>query len=189
MPALNLIFRSGSNRVFGCACSLLLAVAIARCGGLSGQTSTNLPPPSPPPATQSTCATPAASNPVGGGGIYTQIAIDPGVYGKRDPSGLTVFGFSQEGQNLPTDPQVLAMSPNIVPRAWQRWDRGGVQPSDYNFELSNAGACGRHHVHRRNNSHCSLQGRVSGSVGIQCSSLMRCDGPAGVSCCDEILPR
>ena len=134
MPALNLIFRSGSNRVFGCACSLLLAVAIARCGGPSGQTSTNLPPPSPPPATQSTCATPAASNPVGGGGIYTQIAIDPGVYGKRDPSGLTVFGFSQEGQNLPADPQVLAMSPNIVSRAWQRWDRGGVQPSDYNFD-------------------------------------------------------
>jgi len=134
MPALNLIFRSGSNRVFGCACSLFLAVAIARCGEPSGQTSTNLPPPSPPPATKSTCATPAASNPVGGGGIYTQIAIDPGVYGKRDPSGLTVFGFSQEGQNLPADPQVLAMSPNIVSRAWQRWDRGGVQPSDYKFD-------------------------------------------------------
>lgn len=134
MPALNLIFRSGSNRVFGRACSLFLAVAIARCGGLSGQTSTNLSPPSPPPATQSTCATPAASNPVGGGGIYTQITIDPGVYGKRDPSGLTVFGFSQEGQNLPTDPQVLEMSPDIIPRAWARWDRGGVQPSDYNFD-------------------------------------------------------
>ena len=93
-----------------------------------------LPPPSPPPATQSTCATPAASNPVGGGGIYTQIAVDPGVYGKRDPSGLTVFAFSQQGQNLPADPQVFAMSPNIVPRAWARWDRGGVQPSDYNFD-------------------------------------------------------
>src|ERR1700688_154607 len=134
MPALNLIFRSGSNRVFGRACSLLLAVAIARCGALSGQTSTNLPTPSPPPATQSTCATPAASNPVGGGGIYTQIAIDPGVYGKRDPPGLTFVGFSKEDQNLPADPQVLAMSPNIVSRAWQRWDRGGVQPSNYNFD-------------------------------------------------------
>ncbi len=94
----------------------------------------HLPPPSSPPAIHSTCATPAASNPVGGGGIYTQIAIDPGVYGKRDPSSLTVFGFSQENQNLPADPQVLAMSPNIVSRAWQRWDRGGVQPSDYNFD-------------------------------------------------------
>jgi len=134
VPALILIFRSGSNRAFGCAWPLLLVVAIARCSGASGQTSTNMPPPSPPPATQSTCATPAASNPVGGGGTYTQIAIDPGVYGKRDPSGLTVFAFSQEGQNLPADPQVLAMSPNIVSRAWQRWDRGGVQPSDYNFD-------------------------------------------------------
>lgn len=134
MQALNLIFRSGSNRVFGCACSLLLAIAIAKCSGQSGHPSTNLPPPSPPPATLSTCATPAASNPVGGGGMYTQIAIDPRVYGKRDASGLTVFGFSQEDQKLPADPQVLAMSPNIVSRAWQRWDRGGVQPSDYNFD-------------------------------------------------------
>ena len=55
--------------------------------------------------------------------------------------------------------------------------------------LSHAGASGRYHVHRRNNSHCSLQGRVSGSVDLQCSSLMRCDGPACVSCSDEILPR
>src|SRR5580658_2062279 len=98
MSALNLIFRSGSNRVFRCACSSLLAVAIARCGELAGQTTTNLTLPSPPPASQSTCATPAASNPAGGGGSYTQIAIDPGVYGKRDLSGLTVFGFSQENQ-------------------------------------------------------------------------------------------
>jgi hypothetical protein len=134
MPALNLVFRSGSNRALGRACSLFLAVAVARCGELSGQMPSNSPPPPPPPATQSTCATPAASNPVGGGGTYTQIAIDPGVYGKRDSSGLTVFGFSQEDQNLPADPQVLAMLPNIVSRAWQRWDRGGVQPSDYNFD-------------------------------------------------------
>ncbi len=66
MSALNLIFRSSSNRVFGCACSLLLAVAIARCGDLSAQTSTNLRSPSPPPATQSTCATPAAFTYSGG---------------------------------------------------------------------------------------------------------------------------
>ena len=130
MPALNLMPRWGSNRLFGYACSLLLAVAIAGCGGASAQASTNLPP---PPATQSTCATPAASNPVGGGGIYTQIAIDPRVYGKRDPAELTVFGFSQQDQSLPADPQVLAMSPNIVARAWARWDRGGVQPADYNW--------------------------------------------------------
>ena len=133
MPALNLTYRSGSNRVFGWAGSLLLAVAIASCGGASAQAPANSLSPSPPPAIQSTCATPAASNPVGGGGIYTQIAIDPRVYGKRDPSGLTVFGFSQADQTLPADPQVLAMSPDIVARAWARWDRGGVQPADYNW--------------------------------------------------------
>src|SRR3984885_4782766 len=116
------------------ASSKRLFLGIAAFLYASSQAVAHLPLPSPPPATQSTCATPAASNPVGGGGIYTQIAIDPGVYGKRDPSGLTVFGFSQQGQNLPADPQVLAMSPNIVSRAWQRWDRGGVQPSDYNFD-------------------------------------------------------
>jgi hypothetical protein len=89
------------------------------------------PPPPPPP--QSVCATPAPSNPAGGGGVYSQISIDPSVYGTRDPSGLTVFGFSQEGQNLPADPQVLQMVANIVPRAWQRWDLGGTQSSDYNW--------------------------------------------------------
>ena len=133
MPALNLIYRSGSNRAFGCACALIWAVAIAGCGEASAQASTNLPPPSPPPVTQSTCGTPAQSNPVGGGGVYTQIAIDPQVYGKRDTSGLTVFGFSQGNQDFPADPQVFAMSPDIIARAWARWDRGGVQPSDYNW--------------------------------------------------------
>jgi hypothetical protein len=87
----------------------------------------------PPPPPQSVCATPATSNPAGGGGIYSQISIDPAVYGTRDPSGLTVFGFSQESSNLPADPQVLDMEPNIVSRAWQRWDRGGTQASDYNW--------------------------------------------------------
>ncbi len=50
------------------------------------------------------------------------------------------------------------------------------------LRLSHAGASSRHYVHWRNNSHCSLHGRVSGSVDIQFSCLMRCDGPAGVSC-------
>jgi hypothetical protein len=93
--------------------------------------SSTTPPPPPPP--QSVCATPATSNPAGGGGIYSQISIDPAVVGTRNPSGLTVWGFSQESSNLPADPQVLAMQPNIVSRAWQRWDRGGVQSSDYNW--------------------------------------------------------
>lgn len=35
--------------------------------------------------------------------------------------------------NLPADPQVLEMLPNIVPRAWARWDTEGTQSSDYNW--------------------------------------------------------
>lgn len=106
---------------------LLLELAASSCGGSASST-----PPPPPPAT-STCATPAPANPTGGGGIYTQIPIDPNVYGTGDVSNLTVFGFSQEGQNLPADPQVLELNPDIVSRAWQRWDLGGTQPSDFNW--------------------------------------------------------
>jgi hypothetical protein len=31
------------------------------------------------------------------------------------------------------DPQVMELVPNISPRVWQRWDRGGLSPSDWNF--------------------------------------------------------
>ena len=111
-----------------CLCALLLlALAISSCGAV---TSSTIQPP--PPAT-STCATPATSNPSGGGGSYSQIAINPGVYGTGDVSNLTVFGFSQQGQNLPADPQILELNPDIISRAWQRWDLGGTQPSDYDW--------------------------------------------------------
>jgi hypothetical protein len=108
------------------------ALVLAGCGASSPQGSLTIPPPPPPPP-QSVCATPAASNPTGGGGTYLQIAIDPSVYGTADTSNLTVFGFSQESMNLPADPQVLEMQANIVSRAWQRWDLGGTQSSDYNW--------------------------------------------------------
>ncbi len=111
--------------------SLLMVVLLTGCGGSSPAPSSQPPPP--PPQQQTGCATPATSNPVGGGGIYSQIQIDPGVYGTADTSNLTVFGFSQQNENLPADPQVMEMVPNIVSRAWQRWDTGGVQASDYNF--------------------------------------------------------
>ena len=120
--------RAAYGRIGACVFIGFLALFLASCGGSSSQNST---PPPPPP--ESVCAAPAASNPAGGGGTYSQIAIDPAVYGTRDPSDLTVFGFSQQSQNLPADPQVLEMVPSIVSRAWQRWDRGGVQASDYNF--------------------------------------------------------
>jgi len=43
---------------------------------------------------------------------------------------VTVYAFSQSnpGDN---DPQVLQLAPDIVMRAWQRWNRGGLQASDY----------------------------------------------------------
>lgn len=57
-------------------CSLL--VLLVACGGSSSMRAT---PPPPPP--QPVCATPANSNPAGGGGIYSQISIDPAVYAGR----------------------------------------------------------------------------------------------------------
>jgi hypothetical protein len=107
---------------------LIVVLAASRCGGGSASSST-----SPPPPPTSTCAAPASANPTGGGGVYSQISIDPNVYGTGDVSNLTVFGFSQESMNLPADPQVLELDPNIVSRAWQRWDLGGTQSSDYNW--------------------------------------------------------
>jgi hypothetical protein len=109
----------------------VLALLLGGCGGSSSHSPS--PTPSPAPQSQSVCATPAASNPAGGGGTILQIPIDPTVYGTADVSNFTVFGFSQEGTNAPADPQVLEMLPNIVPRAWQRWDIYGTQSSDYNW--------------------------------------------------------
>ncbi len=45
---------------------------------------------------------------------------------------ITVYAFSQSGNN-DSDPQVLELSPDIVIRAWSKWDRYGVNPSDYKF--------------------------------------------------------
>ncbi len=45
---------------------------------------------------------------------------------------ITVYAFSQTGNN-DSDPQVLELSPDIVIRAWSKWDRYGVNPQDYKF--------------------------------------------------------
>jgi hypothetical protein len=80
------------------------------------------------------CATPAATNPAVGSGTFQQIAINPAVYGTGSTAGWTVFAFSQEGaDNGPGDPQVIQMLPNVVPRAWARWDTSGTKATDYNF--------------------------------------------------------
>jgi hypothetical protein len=116
------------------ALGLAVSLTGAACGG--GKLSTQPPPPPPPAA--STCALPAASNPTGGGGTAAQIQIDPNVYGTADVSNLTVWAFSQQPEGDPPDPQVLEAAPSIVPRAWQRWDRGGLAATDYNFGYSAA---------------------------------------------------
>jgi hypothetical protein len=116
------------------SCLVLAALALfmSACGASSSSSSSSSST-TPPPQPQSVCATPAAANPSNGAGTYTQLSIDPNVYGTGGVSNLTVFGFSQESMNLPADPQVLALMPNIVSRAWQRWDLGGTQSSDYNW--------------------------------------------------------
>ncbi|HVZ79792.1 MAG TPA: hypothetical protein VHE12_03215, partial [bacterium] len=45
---------------------------------------------------------------------------------------ITVYAFSQTGTH-DIDPQVLDLAPDISIRTWAKWDRYGVQPSDYNF--------------------------------------------------------
>jgi hypothetical protein len=126
LPSHSCFSRQFQQRSRESAAVFLVALFLCSCGGSASQSSITPPP-------QSVCATPAASNPAGGGGTYTQIPIDPAVYGTADTSNLTVFGFSQENMSLPADPQVLEMAANIVPRAWQRWDLGGTHSSDYNW--------------------------------------------------------
>ncbi len=45
---------------------------------------------------------------------------------------ITVYAFSQTYDSR-SDPQVLELSPDIVIRAWSKWDRDGVKPTDYKF--------------------------------------------------------
>src|ERR1035438_8068981 len=117
--------------------ALVLTLMMTGCDGSGGPasptpTSTSTLTPTPVPQ----CAVaPAESNPPGGGGTPAQNQIDPDVYGRADMSKVTVFGFSQVGWIGGTlDPQIAELVPDIVPRAWNRWDRDGLQPSDFNFQ-------------------------------------------------------
>lgn len=63
---------------------------------------------------------------------------DPRAFGQADLSQIAFAAFSQ----VPTqerDPQVLDLSPDLLPRAWQRWDNWGVYASDY--DLGYPAAC------------------------------------------------
>jgi hypothetical protein len=70
------------------------------------------------------CARPAPKNP------SLPLTVDPSAYGRADASGLTAMAFSQVGAGE-RDPQVLELAPDIVIRGWQRWDRWGLTPAEY----------------------------------------------------------
>ena len=59
-------------------------------------------------------------------------ATDPRAFGKADFSGVVFAAFSQTGNNM-QDPQVLDLAPDLIPRAWARWDTYGLAASDYDF--------------------------------------------------------
>ncbi|WP_437585515.1 hypothetical protein [Sorangium sp. So ce1000] len=68
----------------------------------------------------------------GGGGSVASVMpeINPEVFGTLDTSELTVFAFSQV-ETYQSDPQVLELAPDMVPRAWQHWRNNGLAPDDY----------------------------------------------------------
>jgi hypothetical protein len=80
-------------------------------------------------------AGPASTADAGGGsdaGAAWPPAIDPTAFGKADLSHVTVAAFSQVNVDG-SDPQVLALTPDLVPRAWGQWDTSGLKASDYAF--------------------------------------------------------
>lgn len=107
--------------------SLLTGCCVVCVGRLWAQA------PAPQTPAHSTCAEPAVSNPRGGGGTFTHIAIDPAVYGTADTSKLSFWGFDQDGYIATAgDPQVFELLPSLVPRGWTRWDTTGTKLSEYN---------------------------------------------------------
>ncbi len=60
------------------------------------------------------------------------MSVDPDAFGKADLSKLGFAAFSQSNVSAP-DPQVLALVPDLVPRAWGQWDTSGVKATDYDF--------------------------------------------------------
>lgn len=66
-----------------------------------------------------------------------RLDVDPNVFGKADLSQVGFAAFSQSNVNG-QDPQVLALAPELVPRAWGQWDRSGLAPADYEFGYPSA---------------------------------------------------
>jgi hypothetical protein len=111
------------------AISLLFAFGAVACGG-AGAGPSHVPDAGAPEA-----ATADGATGVDAGGDARATwppAIDPGAFGKADLSRVTVAAFSQTGVGA-SDPQVLALAPDIVPRAWGQWDTSGLSANDYDF--------------------------------------------------------
>ena len=103
--------------------------------------------------------------------------------------GLTVFGFSQESRIFRRIRRFCRCMANIVPRAWQRWDRGGTQSSDYNFSVSRAGPGRGNYVYwRKPRRPCFFR---TSSRGSQFNSVVSCNaqGQPVVHAPLEFLPR
>jgi len=86
---------------------------------------------------------------------FTRRCDRSGSLWKAHPSGLTVL--LQPGRA--ESPRRSAGSGDVAQYRLarvQRWDRAEFSIR-LQIRLSHAGASGRHHVHRRNNSHCSVQ--------------------------------
>lgn len=110
-----------------------LILALAGCGAALPIALFAQKPDAVPTKPKSTCATPAATNPRGGGGTFTHIAIDPQVYGTADTSKLWFWGFDQDGYiSTAGDPEVFELLPSVIPRGWTRWDTAGTKLSEYN---------------------------------------------------------
>jgi hypothetical protein len=107
----------------------VLALATVSCGERARSTTTN--------ATGSDASAEASvEGGVDAAGIDAAVSvwppvIDPAVFGHGDVSKLTVAAFSQTGVAGPTDPQVLSLVPDVVPRAWSQWKTSGILASDY----------------------------------------------------------
>jgi hypothetical protein len=72
-----------------------------------------------------------------GGSAPLGLAIDPAVFGKGDLSKIAFAAFSQSNVNN-RDPQLLALAPDLVPRAWGQWDTSGLKAADYDFTYPSA---------------------------------------------------
>ncbi len=72
-----------------------------------------------------------------GQGVVWPPPLDPRAIGAFDLSKVAVAAFSQTSVSQ-SDPQVLALAPDLVPRAWGQWDRSGLSATDYGFGYPSA---------------------------------------------------